>query len=59
MSHTRADVEPARLGPMGRISNAGTLNRPINIEEVVTTIEKTNRHAAPGENQSITVSIVI
>ena len=42
-----------------RISNAGTLNRPINIEEVVTTIEKTNRHAAPGENQSITVSIVI
>ena len=42
-----------------RISNAGTLSRPINIEEVVTTIEKTNRHAAPGENQSITVSIVI
>ena len=31
-----------------RISNAGTLNRPVNIEEVVTAIEKTNRRAAPG-----------
>ena len=31
-----------------RISNAGTLNRPINIEEVVTAIEKLNRRAAPG-----------
>ena len=31
-----------------RISNAGTLNCPINIEEVVTAIEKLNRRAAPG-----------